>query len=269
MRSSLYLLALFISFSIMSTPIHSYAQDKQTSKQVSNKESTAPKEKKSLYGRASDAQMKEAKNYYRICTTTASMNTLKDCKCAAAEYLEARLELGNSASVDDIIKKNLNTCLRNKEQLSLPEGKFDYSKVPQIYIEEALEIYSYCNEKPSLNINYDCQCYAAEFLSKRIDEGKRVSQNEIMISLRGTCKNVVGTTGAYYKSCLSNEFDTSDLGDDVTQKDYCECVARHWAKSYRNYTGNIDSIFAHRELIFAANLQCRRPEMYVDLDKSN
>ncbi len=253
MRLSTILTMLTVSFFFFALPQASVAQD------------NAPRAK-SLYAKATDKQLKEAKDYYRVCSTTTSMSAIKDCKCAATKYLETRLELGDAASVNDIIKKNLNSCLKNEEQLTLPEGAFDYSKVPQKYIDESLYIYSYCNEVPGLSVKYDCQCYAAEFLSKRIEVGKRMTQNDILYSIRGECKNVVGTTGAQYQSCMSVEFDAEQqIAETVTQKDYCECVAKQWAESYRNLTTNIVSSKIRQELIFQANMTCRSKDMYPDL----
>lgn len=222
---------------------------------------------KSIYSKASDAQLDEAKKYYKLCISNKSLSALKDCKCAATEYLETRMRLGNKARVDDIIKENLNGCLKNNVPLELPQGRIDYSKVPKAYIDEAMYIYSYCNENPRFSNNYDCQCYTAEFLTQRIKNGKRLSQDNIMLSLRGQCRNVVATTGANYSWCLASPYDTSGIGDNVTQKDYCECVAREWAKRYRNFQGNIDSPTVQREMKFASLMTCKRPEMYSHLDK--
>ena len=253
MRVSTILTILTVSFFFFALPQIGVAQENAQSA-------------KSLYAKATDKQLKEAKDYYRVCSTTTSMSAIKDCKCAATKYLETRLELGDSASTNDIIKKNLNSCLKNEEQLTLPEGSFDYSKVPKKYIDEALYIYSYCNEVPGLNVKYDCQCYAAEFLSKRIDVGKKMSQKNILYSIRGECKNVVGTTGAQYQSCMSTTFDAEEhIAETVTQKDYCECVAKQWAESYRNLKTNIVSSMVRQELIFQANMKCRSPNMYPDL----
>jgi hypothetical protein len=255
MRSILYFAILFLSLACIVAPTFSHAQN---SANTPNNDART----KSIYARASDAQMQEAQKYYKLCENTDSLKSIKNCKCAAVKYLETRLELGKKASVDTIIKANLNTCLKNEKQLVLPKGEIDYSKVPKAYMDEAMYIYSYCNENPKFGTNYDCQCYAAEFLTKRVDVGRKLSQNSIMIGLRDSCRNVVGTTGAKYNTCMGQFFDTSSIGEGITQKDYCECVADIWARQYKNFTGRIDSPNAHREMEFQANMACKKPNMY-------
>lgn len=258
MRLTFSFIAFFCVMALFSA-LPSFAQD--SSPTNAHSENTPPE--KSIYARASDAQMEEAKKYYRLCEKTDSLNSIKNCRCAAAAYLETRLKLGDAAGVNDIIKANLNSCLKDSALAELPRrSNIDYSKVPKTYLDESMYIYNYCNENPRFSMDHDCECYAAEFLSKRIDVGKRMSQNEIMIDLDASCRNVVASTGQQYSACMGEYFDASVIAEDVTQKDYCECVARRWGQAYKNFRGDIANPVIRKELAFSALMTCRSPDIY-------
>ncbi|MGH1456779.1 MAG: hypothetical protein ACRBDI_08355 [Alphaproteobacteria bacterium] len=228
---------------------------------ASTEASNALPKEKSIYSKASDAQLKEAQKYYGICTGNDTLSDLKDCKCAATKYLETRLELGNTATTKEIISINTDTCLKNPKKKTTGKLNKSYSDIPQVYLEEANDVYEYCVNNQAFSINFDCKCYASKFLSMRQEEGSKMGRTTIMANLKDSCRNVVGTTGQQYTSCMSIPVDIG-MGEAITQKDYCECYAYEWARLYKNFKGNIDSRTVQRELGFSASMRCTDPSMY-------
>lgn len=241
----LFFVLLFV-FQIGSSSVHAQESDEK---------------EMSIYARATDEQLAEAQKYYKLCSSNPTLSAEKDCKCAAAKYLETRLELGDTASQSDILNKNIDSCRKAGDETPLPKGTTDYSKVPKAYLEEASSVYKECSKNARVSLNVDCQCFAAEFLTKRIENGKRISRDSIITSLRSSCRNIVGTTGREYSSCMHGDMDMGFL-DGVTQKEYCECVANEWARQYKNFKGDIDNPLAQNEMGFSARMKCRNASMY-------
>ncbi len=259
-------LPLFIALFFFSALPAAYAQaDVDPAPSNAQNGAKPAAQEQSIYARATDEQLKEAQKYYGICTSNKAISDLKNCKCAATKYLETRLELGDQATTKEIVLKNAETCLKNPKSnvtgKSLnPAGK-SYDDIPQAYLREANEVFEFCTKDQGFSINFDCQCYAAKFLSAREEHGKKVSKNQIMQDLKNNCRNVVGTTGNEYTNCMSVPVDIG-MGDSITQKDYCECFAHEWARQYKHFDGNIDNRAVQREFRFAANMRCRNPSMY-------
>lgn len=144
------------------------------------------------------------------------------------------------------------------ESLEFYEGTIDLTKVPTGYIEETSSIYSSC-QKTKQKIFQDCKCYASEFLQERIKKGEHATQNSLMIALRDSCKNVEGTTNQKYQSCMGESMDAASIGQNITQKDFCECVADEWRDVYKNYQGErINSPSLQREWSFSAIMACKK-----------
>lgn len=232
----LYVFSFCILFMMGVSTVH--AQNSGSSLPQVETQSAAEAKKENVFSKASDTQIEEAQKYYRQCKNNDAMSARKDCKCAATAYLETRLKLGDTASVEQIIAENVNSCLQDEDKAV--KGEFDRSKVEvtEKQREEAEGIYQHCKTSPRLNRDTDCECLAANYLEERIKRGPIVGQDVIMYGILnyGTCKSVVNSTGIEYSSCMSGSgYNLKNLD----QKKYCECYARTWAKALERHTGKL------------------------------
>lgn len=137
-----------------------------------------------------------------------------------------------------------------------------YSQASDAHIREANEVLESCTSHPASIINYDCKCFASEFLSKRKEVGDELDRSVIKDFIRNSCRNVDGKKTAHeYEKCMAMPADVG-MGDGVTQKDYCECFSREFEKLYKNFKGNISSSIVQREIGFSASMQCKNRSMY-------
>ncbi len=227
---------------------------------------TSYAQNESGYKKASNANIKEAQNYYDICKNSDVISKRKDCKCAATALLETRLKLGDKASRQDVLNQNIDTCLINSAQISKGTAKeskpSDLSEVSDKDLEEAEGIFQKCTITPKFHNLFNCECYAAKFLDKRIELGPLPNADVVMSHLKGECPNVVNATGAYYQNCM-----TGGLPSFVkfTQKDYCECTARKFGKFLEAASGPSALDFRHlTALRREASFQCTQPEAYQE-----
>ena len=235
----------------------SYAQD-ATNNALPNVEKPSSEEtaRENIFARASDAQIEEAQKYYRSCKNNDVMSERKDCKCAATRYLETRLNLGNSAPIDQIISENLNTCLKNEDQAVNANPDNIDLEVTEKQREEAEHIYKYCQSNPQLKIEADCECVAANYLQERITSDPIRTKDDIMgsILIQGKCKNIVDSTGQQYSGCMAGSgYDTPG----IDRKKYCECYARSWAKSLEQHQGKLGPA-TKNSMKLRAMMTCRK-----------
>ncbi len=213
---------------------------------------------KSVFETATDAQIEEAQSFYDRCTSNATMNREKDCKCASVAYLETRMKLGEEATAEDIMAQNVDTCLTNPEE-SAAGNATDLSEVTGEQIQESQAVYEHCKASTKLSREYDCECFAAEFLDKRLELGPLPSWDYIFLSLKNDCRNIVATTGYEYSRCMARFGNTPPEG--VEPIDFCECYARRWADLLESFKGNVNnrvkSTFRSR-----ARGYCGNPEVY-------
>ncbi|MGH1403735.1 MAG: hypothetical protein ACRBDL_05785 [Alphaproteobacteria bacterium] len=212
---------------------------------------------KNVYARATYEQIGEAERFYKKCTTNDEMKNRKDCKCAAAAYLEARIILGKDAKIDEIMKINRNKCLKNKDD-AIPENAPDI-EVTEAQFKEAEEVYAFCKTNERYQKRFKCDCFAARFLDERIKKGPMVDRDTIMNSLRSECRNIVEQTGAAYSSCMSRPMLMNLRG--IELKDFCECYAREWGRIYEAYDRTIN-MSAEDRIARNARSACMDPGMY-------
>lgn len=228
----------------------------------SKKEAKSPQEDKKIdnpYIFATDEQIIESQKFYRLCTENDSMNSKKDCKCAASSYLETRLKLGNTATIKEIMAENVNTCLINKKESEIEKPERYKIDATKSQIEEAETVYDDCKVNQRLNLMVDCECLASEFLDTRVKKGPIPSRNLITSQItRYKCKNIVETTGIEYQRCMRG---TGFKYGKIRAKDYCECYARTWANGFERYHGKITAD-SKASLRFRARMSCTKPEAY-------
>ena len=207
------------------------------------------------FSQASDEQIAEAQRFYRRCANNETLSAQKDCKCAAAAYLETRMVLGASASVDDIMKKNINTCLKDPKYSAVEGEAPDLSGVTDKQMDEAEAMFAECKGSLKLSRRFDCECYASRFLSERIKQGPTAQKEQILLSFENECRNVLDSTGHEYTGCMGNPM---YYPENVEPKDFCECYARRWAKLYESYPGKINR-FTTKNIRMRARAQCQNP----------
>ncbi|MFP4097463.1 MAG: hypothetical protein ACLFP8_05685 [Alphaproteobacteria bacterium] len=212
------------------------------------------------YTLATDAQIIEAQDFYQTCKKNTTMSARKDCRCAAASYLETRIKLGDSATVGEIMQENLNTCLldESKSAVSDPQ-RLDLDKITEQQKEEAESVYYSCKDSRRMSLHVDCECLAAKFLDLRIKRGSVTPRHHLIseITIR-QCRNVVELTGVEYAKCMRGSgFDYSN----IRPKDYCECYARKWGELFDDYEGKMD---ANKKTSFRirARSHCKNPNIY-------
>jgi len=202
---------------------------------------------------ASDDQILEARKYYKYCSENPTMASQKDCKCASAAYLDARLALGDAASVNDVMDSIKNECLVD-ESVPVLEGERDMSGLSDKELEEAKQFYDYCKGDMSFDAAYDCECLAAEMVQTRKKyKGTTVSMEAMILEVGGHCPNIVQMTGNFYMQCMSSAF-VSRLTD-VLPKTLCECSANGWAKKMKNYKGTMQQSVI-QSMFNASQSQC-------------
>ena len=255
-----FLASFFLGFSIfVFFPGCSYAQDESFLPETEASD-TLDKDGGSPYALATDEQIKEAQRFYNSCTDNATLSKQKDCKCAAAAYLETRVRLGDAASVNEIMDENINTCLLDEKAGKIEDvERLDLENVTQQQLDEAEEVYNWCMDNPENKRVIDCECLAAEFLDLRMKRGPIESQNVLVLEItQHGCRNIVETTGLEYGRCMGG------MGFDyhgIRPKDYCECYARIWGKLFKDYAGQMDE-YKKSSIRFKARRACLNPDTY-------
>ena len=264
--SILFVLVFSLSFPFVSDAQDASLSDDAVLSSVENPEpplslpeSEPAAQEKSIFARASDAQIKEAQRYYKYCKQNDTISSKKDCKCAASTYLETRLELGAEATPDDIFAKNLNSCLLSPATTTIEKPSTDLSQINDKDLDEAQAVYDRCKADLHMSKNHDCECLSARFLDERLKRGPTASHNTIYITLQHECFNTVETTGKEYSTCMSRSSHTSP--ENVERKAYCECYARQWAKNLESHDGFFHGS-TYRQLRLNARSHCSNASLY-------
>ncbi len=264
---ALFLGILFVSLSVLSLSILSFANiafSQSTEKyfpKEKQQESTKEDYTISPYDLATDEQIAEAQRFYESCKNNATMSKQKDCRCAAASYLETRVNLGDAASVEEIMRKNINTCLRDsKKSAVLDVDALGLENVTEAQMKEALGVYDWCNKNNRVKNQTDCECLAAKFLDLRIKRGPIVGKDVLILEVtQKDCRNVVETTGIEFSRCMKG---SGFSYFNIRPKDYCECYARMWGKLFKSYKGRMTTHKKASIRLMARNI-CSKPETYV------
>lgn len=249
MKKHLIITFYFMMFGFCAAPLNALAQN----------ESESPQAETSIFDIASEEQMKEARAFYQFCQDDEIYSERKDCKCASLRFLETRVEHGNSISRGEILEKNKETCLKNNEDNTVAE-KTDTEDIPEKYIKEAEGVYKQCKISPVHSRTYDCNCYAANYLEKRIEGGEFTNENLIKISIRDACPNLVEKTGYEYSQCMSS-YMLSTAPPNIEAQDFCECYARRWAEQIKNRQGKMSNA-VRMQLQINARIACQNPALY-------
>ncbi len=239
------LIALFFSVMVFSTTM-------QAEETIS-----APEKTKSIFTKASDKQINEAQRFYKKCISNKTFSKKKNCKCAATSYLATRLELGDAATPSQIMDKNVNLCLNNKEDETTAQT--DLSKITDAQLKESNEAYERCKSNAKISRSFDCECFGARYLDKRLELGPIVSYDEIFLTLRNECRNIIETTGFEYTQCM--KYTRYSPPNNIEAKDYCECFASQWGKRFKAYKGQIN-IHSKRRIKTRSTSYCLQPEAY-------
>jgi len=253
-------------FPLLALPAPINAQEESAPSQVETTEQNTPDEtaletepETSIYAQATDRQIREAQRFYKYCTQDDFLKEEKDCKCAAATFLETRIKLGADASTADVMKEGEDSCFRNTVPVQSSEKGADMSEVTDAQLEEAQHFFNQCKTDKDLSKNYDCKCISANFLQKRIELGPTASEDLVFLEIQSTCPNVVETTGHAYSSCMTR---AAPRGlRDIGIKDYCECIAREWSKAYERLNGQVD-VSIKIAIQSKAQMHCLNPSLY-------
>ena len=258
---SLIILISFLAISLLFFPECACSQNADAALPEFNSSAPVPSAKtsKDPFKLATDEQIEEAQHYYESCKANSTLSSQKDCKCAAAAFLETRIKLGDAASVDEIMQENINTCLLDENKKISDVDELNLDEVTEQQMEEAEEVYASCKESLRVSRAVDCDCLAAKFLDERIKRGPLESQNIIVLEItQRECRNVVETTGMEFESCMRG---TSFNYNGIRPKDYCECYAKMWGKLFESFEGKLDER-KKSNLRLQARAICQKPETY-------
>lgn len=252
---------LILSFVFIFSFVPAHAQDDalpDTTGGTVSDVSESP-ESGNIFDQASAADQNEARRFLKYCSENETLSRQKDCKCAAVSYLETRIKLGAEATPKQIMDQTRNSCLLNPKDAISEEDKINIDKYSEKDIEEAEEAYAFCKSNRAYNIAYDCECFASKFLEMRHENGPLYPKEDIYINMKLHCRNVVNSTGVEYSMCMTSSTFRNTNG--IEQKKFCECYARHWANSYKTYSGVIDTN-SRRHFKGLARAHCKRHENY-------
>lgn len=254
-------LFLIICFALVFSIPSSYAQEDALPEVSENEEAAieSVSNENNVFDSASDEQIVEAQRFFRYCSKNKTLSKEKDCRCAATNYLQTRIRLGEDATPEQIMAENRNTCLTTVAEVIPDEGEVDVSKFSEKDIEEAEAVYVQCESTPKMSRAFDCECFASKYLDIRHDEGPLLSKDLIFLRLQTECKNLVESAGREYSLCMSSPTFADTNG--IERKDFCECYARQWTRAYEGYTEVFDRK-SRGFLKYSARSFCSNPQNY-------
>lgn len=118
------------------------------------------------------------------------------------------------------------------------EGEYDFSDMPDEYIEEVSEVYNSCQGNFTKRMYYDCECFAFEFLQKRLDAEPYESTDALVFELRYMCRDATEAAGQEYNSCLTK---TNNMKPGTDPEAFCECYANNFAIMINNAIPTLQS----------------------------
>jgi hypothetical protein len=100
-------------------------------------------------------------------------------------------------------------------------------KIPDMYIQESMNVFDQCNSTLSMSQNFDCECFASKFLELRVATGPIGSTQALKMKLRRECRNSTKAAGVAYESCLRG---TGQMPPGTDPEVLCSCVGNTYAK---------------------------------------
>ncbi|MCK5385531.1 MAG: hypothetical protein KAJ29_08110 [Alphaproteobacteria bacterium] len=261
MRTLMFVISILV-LSVLVLPESAYSQNNGTAlpEFESPEEVSAEVTDDDPYDLATDEQIEEAQRFYESCKNNETFSARKNCKCAAAAFLETRILLGDTATVDEIMEENINSCLLDEDKGNIPYiDDLDLEEVTKKQMEEAEFVFQSCKESPRVSRFVDCECLAAKFLDLRIKRGPLPPQSLIVSEItQKECRNIVETTGMEFERCMRG---TGFKYYNIRPKDYCECYAKAWGKIFKGFNGLLDERKKANMRLRARSI-CRKPESY-------
>lgn len=130
-------------------------------------------------------------------------------------------------------------------------------QIPDQYIQEARTFYNKCTARPKYFHYRDCECWAKAHLNERIDLGPEAPQDQILVNIRGECKDATEAAGYYYDRCLGQG---GLLMEDQDPEKFCSCFGNIYAKLFEAYDIKTSSK-AYVDLQTQAMITCNDPEL--------
>lgn len=131
----------------------------------------------------------------------------------------------------------------------------DLSELPDSYFEEAEAYKIHCSSSQHLSTSYDCECLALALFNERVRRGPEASQDSILLSLNGSCKNAVNTAGRQYQNCIQSP---SMVPDGKDREEFCSCFSNTFAKIYSESRASPSSRL-HIAIHKRAAMGCKNP----------
>lgn len=146
------------------------------------------------------------------------------------------------------------------ENFSLPKGILPQAKKPKLnlaQIDEALDVTKQCYASDYMNAHFDCDCLGMTFLEYRQEEAG--TYRTILLSrAQQKCPNSAGVAGVTYGQCQG----WAQVSRPYDYKDFCACVANHYAKLYQFHTSN--EAWAREKQLTQAYVECDQGKMLQD-----
>lgn len=226
-----------------------------------SKDTQATKEEAEVdFRQATDEQIKEAQRFYKSCTKNEELNKARDCRCLAGEFLAKRLVLGDSTPAKQVYAAVRHLCLPKDGTRLSSDGEGDTVKDDEFTdkeLDEAQMVYNQCMGDQLMTLNHDCRCMASEFIQKRRERGRIPSYDEILASMRNSCRNGTEMAGYLYTDCINKpEFLPAGVKD---VKKFCECYANGYAKEYERSTAD-NNINTRSAIVMIVAGECRNQQ---------
>jgi hypothetical protein len=100
-------------------------------------------------------------------------------------------------------------------------------KIPEMYIQESMNVFDQCNSTLSMSENYDCECLASKFMELRMETGPQGSTQALLMNLRQDCRNSTKAAGVAYENCLRG---VGEMLPGTDPEILCSCVGNTYAK---------------------------------------
>ncbi|MBL8639564.1 MAG: hypothetical protein JNK24_04325 [Alphaproteobacteria bacterium] len=143
------------------------------------------------------------------------------------------------------------------ENSMLPKGVLPQAKKPKLNLEqidEALDVTKQCYASDYMNNHYECDCLGMKFLEYRQEEAQ--TYRTILLSrAQQKCPNTAGVAGVVYGQCQG----WAQTSRPYDYKDFCACVANHYAKLYEFHTS--DHPWVREGQLTKAYVECDQGKM--------
>jgi len=157
-------------------------------------------------------------------------------------------ELNIAPSDDELSDNNEDAALMSPDTSDTPVKTHDatitqedlerYALVPQSVFDDAQDFFNFCETSPSLNIHYQCQCWAKRYLDEAINIGPGYTRDNVMRVINNDCLDVPRMAGISFNQCINQSLVKPD---GKSMEEYCTCYGNAYARNISEGTMSMSS----------------------------